>query len=118
MKVRFGQSNQNVSVGENQCGACERVFGGLSAFEKHRRKFRCVDPITVGLVVSRTKKFDTDEGEKELPVWSQKPPRIHGGAALEGYEIISEGVDSQMTLGQREHEALKLCAKINKEEKS
>ncbi len=32
------------------CRACCRSFSSVSAFDEHRRRFRCVDPATVGLV--------------------------------------------------------------------
>jgi hypothetical protein len=35
--------------GRCECGGCGRVFTGLTAFDRHRRNFRCVDPASVGL---------------------------------------------------------------------
>jgi hypothetical protein len=32
-----------------ECGTCGRKFTGLTAFDKHRRNFGCVNPATVGL---------------------------------------------------------------------
>lgn len=32
------------------CGACHRTFTGITTFDKHRVRHKCIDPATVGLV--------------------------------------------------------------------
>jgi hypothetical protein len=32
------------------CTTCCRTFSSTSAFDQHRRRFKCVDPATVGLI--------------------------------------------------------------------
>lgn len=32
------------------CGACHHTFTGVTAFDKHRVRYKCVDPASVDLV--------------------------------------------------------------------
>lgn len=34
------------------CTGCHQTFTGLVAFDKHRNKYKCLDPQSVGLVLS------------------------------------------------------------------
>lgn len=34
------------------CGACHRTFGGVTGFDKHRKNGVCLNPTTIGLVLS------------------------------------------------------------------
>jgi hypothetical protein len=62
------------------CWACRQLFGGVTGFERHQRRGKCLDPATVGLVLR--------EG-----VWIR--PLEHGlftdGKALKGTSKESSG---------------------------
>lgn len=47
-------SDPKLPTGTNHClcSACGRYFGGVNGFERHRVKFLCVDPATLGLVLN------------------------------------------------------------------
>lgn len=55
------------------CSACGRYFGGVNGFERHRVKFQCVDPATIGLELN------------PRGYWVRPAPKVaavHGGEPL------------------------------------
>ena len=97
MKIRFGIV-QAEHVGTNQCGACRLVFNSLTAFDGHRRDFKCLDPAAAGLRVSRHSTFRTADGPMSFDVWAF-PGREEGVAPAAGepqnrFSGVAEGDDS------------------------
>lgn len=73
MKIRFGLAGAT-DTRLNQCAGCHHVFGGMRAFDMHRLNFKCQDPASIGLVVSRRAMFATAAGRIQFDVWSRPVP--------------------------------------------
>lgn len=41
------------SPSQAHCSACHHTFGGITAFDRHRRGGECLDPLAIGLRADR-----------------------------------------------------------------
>ena len=79
-------SDPKLPPGTNHClcSACGRYFGGVNGFERHRVKFQCVDPVTIGLELN------------PRGYWVRPAPKV---AAVHGGEPIRGGVQARPPIG-------------------
>lgn len=61
--------NYDVQGRECLCRGCDRVFVGLSLFDKHRSDGGCVDPATCGLTLDWKGRWCGGSGEKKQFNW-------------------------------------------------
>ena len=58
------------------CAGCHRTFGGVRAFDMHRRDCACIDPETLSALSL------TEDKHTGAPVWTREAPRKADGSRL------------------------------------